>query len=61
MTERELLNSESGVELWKISLPTPQGVAMSRFLVKREPEEWLFANIDEAEKRFDEEVKKVNA
>lgn len=59
MTELVLLKSEFGVKLWRVSLRAPHGTAMNRYLVKRAPEDWLFATLEEAEKHLDEEVIKA--
>lgn len=58
MTSRkELLRSESGVELWRIGHPSDPAVA--GFFVKdprRTPEDWAFGSLPAAEAKFRERL-----
>lgn len=63
MTERTLLKSENGVELWDISLPLTATTSFTRYLVasKRTPEEWRASTLPEAEALFDAELARGKA
>jgi len=63
MTERTLLKSENGVELWDISLALTPTTSFTRYLVtsKRTPDEWRASTLPEAQVLFDAKLARVQA
>ena len=57
-TDRQLVDSDAGVELWRLSLRAAEGAAA--YLVKDahhvSPEEWLFDDRASAQKVYNERV-----